>query len=296
LDPDNDGIQNVEEESMEKWLANPYQPEIYIEADYSANAPDERPLGFIPYKIEMVRGKIIPIKRPTIEKVKFTGQKVEFWEESQAMLMELFNKHGITVHVDDGCMGGGGETLDLLSGQVGLRANDWYVPRYYKNNFADERKGIFRYSIFTVSSSGFNYNMNYLGHYDTILVAASDFIYSSSWNGKAKTPRAQRVAQAIAFLHELGHSCGFGYLHCGGVDNISTVAYKEWYDYKSVMNYYWFSCRYFDYSDGSHGPNDVDDWAAIDVGYFQRSPGQYDLEGISFDGTQPPFNREKRGE
>ena len=292
LDPDNDGIQNVEEEYMYKWLANPYQPEMYIEADFSKDAPDQRPLGFIPYTIEMQPGKIIPINRPTITKVKYTGQEVVLFDETKAMLMERFNEHGITVHIDDGCMGEGGDTLDLLAPNIGIKPSDFVISGYYKKNFPDERKGIFRYAVLVVLGGGYNYNMDYSGRYDTVVVSATDIFFDSGQLGHAKTPRAQRVAQACSLLHELGHSCGFGYIHCGGVDN-STVkgAMEHWFDYRSVMNYQWYACRHFDYSDGTHGENDCDDWGKLDVGFFQRAPGAYDLEGIDFAFDEPPINR-----
>lgn len=290
LDPDGDGLQNVKEEYMSKWLANPNYPEIYIEVDYSADAPDETLIG--DYTIERKKGNILPIKRPKIEKALLKGQEFVFWEESQQMLIELFNEHAISVHIDDGCMGEGGEKLDDLIGGPGVSPEDSSISEYYKKDFSDERKGIFRYMIVTLGG-GYIYNMDYGGRYDTIVVQQSDRFYKGV-GGNAVTPRAKRVAQAVSVLHELGHSCGFGYLHSGGVDNMSAEAYREWYDYKSVMSYFWYGCRYFDYSDGTHGPNDMDDWGNIDVGFFQRAPIQYDLEGISFDNTAPPFYRGKR--
>ncbi len=287
IDPDNDGIQNTEEEYMSKWLANPYQPEIYIESDYSDDAPDETLIG--DYKITMKKGKIIPIRRPVIEKALLKGQEYTFWEESQQMLMERFNEHGITLHVDDGCIGEGGEKLDYI-GLDGVAATDYSISEYYKKDFSDERKGIFRYLIIC-HGGGYIYNMDYRGQYDTIVVQQSDQFYKGP-GGNAITPRAQRVAQAVSILHELGHSCGYGYFHCGGVDNLSAEGSAEkWYNYKSVMNYLYYGCRYFDFSDGTHGPNDCNDWAKIDVGFFQRSPEEYDLEGIDLDLTKPPFNR-----
>ncbi len=290
LDPDGDGLQNVEEEYMQKWLANPFYPEIYIEVDYSADAPDETGI-FGSYKIEMEKGKLIPIKRPTITKTILEGQEFVFWEESQQMLMERFNEHGITMHIDDGCMGEGGEKLDFIGGP-GVSPEVVSISEYYNKDFPDERKGIFRYMIICLGG-GYIYNMDYKGIYDTIVVQQSDRFYKGV-GGNAVTPRSKRVAQAVSVLHELGHSCGFGYLHCGGVDNMSEGAYEKWYDYKSCMSYFWYSTRLFDYSDGTNGPNDVDDWGNLDVSFFQKPPEQYDLEGISFDRTAPPFNRGKR--
>jgi hypothetical protein len=37
------------------------------------------------------------------------------------------------------------------------------------------------------------------------------------------------------------------------------------------MNYDYFAERYLDYSDGTNGKNDYDDWGNIDLTFFQRS-------------------------
>lgn len=46
------------------------------------------------------------------------------------------------------------------------------------------------------------------------------------------------------------------------------------------MNYDYFVERLFDYSDGTHGEYDKDDWANLDIGFFQR-PSTY-MEGLGY--------------
>jgi hypothetical protein len=83
-------------------------------------------------------------------------------------------------------------------------------------------------------------------------------------------------------MHELGHSLGMLYAHSPGVDNLSSKHGNPpdypWWDYVSCMNYDYFWYRHFDYSDGTHGENDADDWRAIDLTYFQR-PAE-EMEGL----------------
>jgi hypothetical protein len=288
LDPDHDGLQNIEEYTMAKWLANPYYPDIYIETDYSDQAP------FKPFIIERRPGRILPIQRSQLTKTNLWGQKHEFWEESQQMLMERFNQHGITVHIDDGCMGEGGEILDFLSSSGSDTPTVPHViSQLYNINFPDERKGIFRYLI-VAHTGGWAYNLDYTGRYDTMVVGQTVGFYKRQ-SDNAITPRAQRVAQAVSIMHELGHTCGFGYIHSGGVDNISKAAWIKWYDYKSCMNYLWYRHRFLDYSDGSNGNDDTNDWATIRLDYFQLSADDLELEGIEFDATEPPYNRGDRG-
>ena len=275
LDPDNDGIQNTEEYFMEKWLANPYYRDIYIEADYMERTP------FRPFKIEKAPGRIIKrIERLRLVKTNYDGTKNVFWEESQQMLMEAFSNHGITVHIDDGIMGGGGEYLPFIP--EGAYAQDMgYFAEFYHNNFADERKGIFRYVV-TGHWGGFAHPQDFRHYYDFIS-APSNLLFYKDYLGFALSPRAQRIGRAVQVMHEIGHTCGFSSeLTTLGVDN-SSGKYGHppdypWYDYYSCMNYEYFYERVLDYSDGSHGENDYDDWSNIDLPYFQR-PNEY-MEGL----------------
>jgi len=281
LDPDGDGLQNVEEYYMCKWLANPYYPEIYIEADWSDKAP------FKPFAIEWVEGKILSIKRPKLVKTGLLGNDHVFWEDSQQMLMDRFSQHGITVIIDDGCIDtagkhGGGEILPFLSGEgVNTMAGETgTMSQYYNSNFDDDRKGIFRYLIFA-HGGGYTYNMDIRGCYDTMIIQKTRNFFKGVGGG-AMTPRTQRISQAVAVMHELGHTCGIAYEHCGGVDNFSSDG--TWKNYMSCMYYIKYSQRLFDYSDGSHGENDADDWSSLDLAHFEKP--SFEMEGVSFDPAQ----------
>ncbi|RLF61368.1 MAG: hypothetical protein DRN16_03770 [Thermoplasmata archaeon] len=90
--------------------------------------------------------------------------------------------------------------------------------------------------------------------------------------------------------------------YCGGIDNISMVpgrlpdnmsfiekmkarnhAIEYWANYVSCMNYGnsggplkgilkpSYAWMVLDYSDGTHGEHDYNDWAHIDLTYFQKS-------------------------
>jgi hypothetical protein len=275
LDPDGDGLQNVEEYFMEKWLANPYCPEIYVEVDYMEKAPfrlfDKRLDGWDHF----------------------------FYEESQQMIMERYSEHGITFHVDDGRMGGGGDILPFMKSNYETDGNIYHkgasemvtgiIAGYYNNNFADERKGIFRY-LLILHGGGEAYAMDYGGCYDTMTVPMNRLSYKDNHAILVGTQRMRRIGNAVGVLHELGHTCGFGLLNtCGGCDNLSEGSREEWNDYMSVMNYHKYFVRLFDYSDGTHGINDFDDWGNIDVGFFQRTSDE--LEGIGFTKAVPPYNR-----
>lgn len=254
LDSDNDGLQNTEEYFMRKWLANPFYPEIYIETDGIGKKP------FKPIKITIGRGKILPIPRPKLEKTNDDGWECIFWEESQQMVMDTFSEHGITVHIDDGCMGGGGEILQKREGNY--RQEGGTVAEYYNNNFSDERKGIFRYVV-VASGGGWCHPQDNRHFYDTMCVPTGAKFFKNNL-AYGLTQRARRIGRAVQVIHELGHSCGLRREEWPGVDNVTFI------NYKSSMNYMYFGRRYYGYSDGTNGENDRNDWTAIDLAYFQK--------------------------
>jgi hypothetical protein len=236
---------------------------------------------FKPIQFEIGKGKIIPINRIKFKRpIILDGTPNIFWKESQQMLIERFNEHDITVHIDDGCMGGGGEYLPFLP--PGTYGQDkGYIAQFYKNNFADERKGIFRYLV-TAHGGGWCHPQDYKHYYDCMTVPSTLAFYKD-YLGYGLSPRAQRIGRAVQVIHELGHSCGFmPELTTYGIDNTSSKYGDNpdypWYDYYSVMNYDYFGKRLFDYSDGSHGENDYDDWGNIDLMFFQV-PSQT-IEGL----------------
>jgi hypothetical protein len=74
-------------------------------------------------------------------------------------------------------------------------------------------------------------------------------------------------------MHETGHILGINRENTPGCDNRDTYfpwmkSWWKWRHYHSCMNYA-FCCQMIDYSDGSNGKNDFDDWARIDLTLFQ---------------------------
>ena len=257
LDPDVDGLSNIEEYQLRKWLANPFYKDIYLEVDSMQKGPGLFELDHV------------------------------FWKESQWMLMDIFSPHDITVHIDDGwpsesCIGGG-EKLTFTEGYISPISG--VLSEFYKYHFSDERKGVFRYVVI-VHSGGWNFAQTHMMHPDVLSIPSSRNFYKSVFFPPAITPRLKRLAMAIAVTHELGHSLSLNPSYHPGIDNGSQVgrnnlpyfqklrtkfeARKYWDSYHSCMNYAKFGNYVLDYSDGSHGKRDADDWAQIDLTFFQR--------------------------
>jgi len=250
LDPDRDGIQNVEEYYIAEWLSDPYHQDIYLEVDYM----DQTPKMFL-------------------NRYSYDGWKHVLYEESQQMLIERFNEHNISLHIDDGCMGKGGDIIPFYKQKGVLSQEVGIVAGFYDNNFTDERKGIFRYLV-VASVGGWCHPQDYNHFYDCMCIP-HNFKFFKNQLGFSVTERTERIGLAISVLHELGHSLGMHLDHSGGVDNVSSRNnYPKdypWYDYVSVMNYDYYWLRYFDYSDGSHGKYDTNDWERIDLTAFQKT-------------------------
>jgi hypothetical protein len=282
LDPDIDGIENVEEYQMARWFADPFRPDIYMEIDNMEPSP--------------------------------MGVQHNFWNESQQALIEQFARHGINIYIDngwpDGPTNGGGE---LVTYYKTVSQDSGMMLQYYNNHFDDQRKGIFRY--FVIGHSGAFTHPSKFFRYDTTHVATSlferlvyqhlyyligmpiqqrlDLEHPYYWH--LPTPRTQRITVAGQFMHELGHQLGITPWTIQGCDNYSSLAtgaelqefVDEWGNYYSVMNYYWLyrDKTLLDYSDGTHGENDQNDWQEIYLPNFQ-------MEGapiIEDDAYNPPM-------
>jgi hypothetical protein len=236
LDPDLDGIENIEEYQIEKYFSDPYTQDIYVETDW-------------------------------MEKGGFFDIEHTFYDESIQIIIERFCEHGINVYFDNGWPGGpingGGQVLthyDTISQDSGV------MKQFYDHYFSDDRKGIFRY-IIVGHNAGFCIPSEF-NRYDTIVIDSSP--YKSYLRRSAFTPRTQRIVLAAAAMHELGHSLGIAPWTFEGNDNLTFANgraarqhYDEtWGDYYSIMNYYHIWKKdLVDFSNGNNGPPyDQNDW------------------------------------
>ena len=83
-------------------------------------------------------------------------------------------------------------------------------------------------------------------------------------------------------IHELGHTLGLFVDDHGGNDNMVatkmfTLQWWKYLNYKSCMNY-WYTYKTIEYSDGSHGNGDFDDWANLDFSFFKNTHFEWPKE------------------
>jgi hypothetical protein len=256
LDPDLDGLDNIEEYQTAKWLSDPFIQDIYYEVDH------------------MGRGG--PFDPPHI-----------LFEETKQGLIERFSEHNIKLFIDDGWPNsppnGGGQELPHIAK---ISQDSGMMLQFYNNYFPDERKGIFRYLV--IGHGGGFQHPSKNNIYDTtqLYYTSARFApFKNAWNfflgGAVPTARGKRVQLGSLILHEMAHSCSVDADNChfAGIDNISMGTYlfpnknyvQTWGQYHSVLNYlYTNGPKTFDLSHGENGPPyDQDDWGYMFTGYFQ---------------------------
>ena len=254
LDPDNDGLTNWEEYKTSQWGSDPFRRDIFVEIDQMEKGPDGQ-------------GSVAPVG-------------------AYDLIRDSFAKYNILWHVDDGRLGGG-EFIPFkeIPGQNDLQ--QWYWDYFMHRDSNNWRRGVFHWGIIGYSSSwatGFTFASR-IGN-----SVAVDCFYLSSQYLETLPKRIPLIDSLIretfdreeqralvyagVIMHELGHSLD---IRAPGVDVQDgkwpwQINYWRYGPYISVMNYRYVYNGLVDYSDGSRGKMDYDDWANIDLTYFNPRP------------------------
>ena len=241
LDPDHDGLSNYEEYETSQWYSDPFAKDVFVEVDF-------------------MKAKHIWEKDYTFPK------------ESQWMVENAFAKHNITLHIDDGWNGGG----DYVPYQDSLTGNELMHIRwkYFMNEDAHNwKRGVFHYALIC---SSIYWSTRPAGgrmfYVDSITVGAE---YVRKWTWALMLQGSDYyTAMASGFMHELGHNLGIFHSNSPGCDDDNSrfpwqSDYWKYGNYKSCMNYR-YVYKLVDYSDGSHGENDRDDWDNLDLTFMDR--------------------------
>ena len=234
LDPDNDGLNNVEEYLTSQWGSDPFRKDIFVELDQMQAGPNGEQASLLP-------------------------------EMSKELLRDAFDKQNIFFHLDDGCMGGG-EMIPFIKETPRDTLVDLYQEYFLHGDTNNWRKGVFHYGlvVYDATYAGYVFNTGdgYWGAYQISSKRVNTHKYVT---GKA-------VAYASVYMHELGHTLDIRIP--GGHDRGSyypwQIGWWKWRPYKSCMNY-GYTYVLVDYSDGSRGRNDHDDWSTLDLPAFQRN-------------------------
>lgn len=238
MDDDMDGLNNIEEYRTSQWGSDPFRKDLFVELDQMEAGPNGEQACILP-------------------------------EGSKELIRDAFDRQNVLFHLDDGTWDGesGSELIPFDEYSTGSEINRFYTDYFLHNNENNWRKGVFHHGLVIYEAEG-----------------AAGFLYRSDayqisvvgMEKKVRSPicGSRDVVYASAYMHELGHSLGLMFL--GGH---SRDAYYPWQPlwwkfrpYKSIMNYgymYGFLHDLVDYSDGSRGKNDFDDWSNLDLLYFE---------------------------
>jgi hypothetical protein len=171
-------------------------------------------------------------------------------------------------------MGGGEKTIpfDIVTSQDEILQIYWEYFLHKDPNYW--RRGIFHYAIITyngpISAYAFSTRINDKVFIDSFQISTDIMelypiykwpIYHIIRRKTLNLEMNRAIGYAGTLMHELGHTLGIS-----GPGHGSGNHYK-YRNYKSCMNYrYVYSI--LDYSDGSHGLFDYDDWSNLDFFIF----------------------------
>lgn len=240
LDTDNDGLSNYEEYLTGQWGSDPFRKDLFVELDQMEAGPNGEDASVLP-------------------------------ERSKELLRTAYNRYNIVYHLDDGCWENSGsdmipfdEETTMSWGGMNNELIEIYNDYFLHGDEDNWRGGVFHYGVMVYQCTAANGN------------AFGGNRYQISYKGLSEKARNnplldKDIVFASAYMHECGHTLDI--INPGVDDQYSKYPWQlnwwKWRPYKSVMNYGYMFLM-VDYSDGSRGKYDFDDWNNLDLTAFQR--------------------------
>ncbi|MBN1280323.1 MAG: right-handed parallel beta-helix repeat-containing protein [Candidatus Thermoplasmatota archaeon] len=239
LDPDNDALTNIEECYMDSSGASPFHRDIFLEFDWTKSMDPNA------------------TNKPQASDI--------------TQMIDAFVAHNITLHVDTGSLGGG-EELPTAPFITYAQIIDYYWDYFLHNDLNTPRHRIFHYGLLCDYSEGRGFAVVPWDNLNAFIISAYNLettypSYTRSW------------LTVAASMHELGHTLGLLATTFKGIDNSNSMKpiYKEFWlhlNYRSILNYL-YTWMFMDFSDGTHGLGDYDDWGNLDFSYFKNTDFSY---------------------
>ena len=247
LDPDKDSLNNTEEYLTCEFGSDPFRKDIFLEMDFMENGSG--------------------------------GEQIKVPDETFELLKNPYNRRNIVFHTDVGEVEGG-ELIPFDENTDQKELLEIHKNFFLHNDSGNWRRGVFHYGIvvyYRKPSMAFSGDVSpYYGYFpgtnSFVISKTGPEFYYDSFEGKI----SMSYLYAANFMHEMGHNFGIRFGKPFGCDNFLGTklwqpAYWRFGRYKSIMNYrYVFTI--LDYSDGTHGIADYDDWKNIDLNYFEKNP------------------------
>ena len=242
LDPDHDGLQNNEEYETNEWLSHPFVQDIFIEVDF-------------------MEGKY------------FWSKPYTFTEGSAYLLTNAFAKKGISMHVDLGIYGGGGDYAPYQERTVGMELQAARLKYFLQGTPDHWRRGIFHWAFICSRIEYFDREVGGRMFYVDSFVLARQTIIDNTFTYIYLKFSNPTIGMASVFMHELGHTLGL--MDFSGIDNTDTtkpwkLGFWQYRAYESCMNYH-YTYKLIDYSNGDDDSEfDQDDWGTLDLTRFEQ--------------------------
>ena len=186
-------------------------------------------------------------------------------------MIDAFAEHNITLHVDTGNLSGGEEIPSrLFVSYADLISLYW--DYFLHNDLNNPRQRIFHYGLICDYTEGAGFAVVGWDSLNSFVIGAQLLA--------EKHPQYRREQLAMtSAMHEVGHTFGLIVTKYNGIDNHMTMKpiYKEFWiysKYKSLMNYV-YTYAMMDFSDGSHGRGDFNDWGNLNFSFFKNTNFSY---------------------
>ncbi|MFA5102276.1 MAG: right-handed parallel beta-helix repeat-containing protein [Candidatus Thermoplasmatota archaeon] len=235
LDPDNDSLSNIEECYMDAYGSDPFYRDAFLEFDWTQSLQEGA------------------TNKPDIEDI--------------SQMIDAFARQDITLHIDTGELGGG-EELPAQSFVSYAEIINLYWEYFLHNDLNNPRQQIFHYGIICDYSPSAGFAIMGWNHLNAFIIGAQIL--------EENHPSSTRSWLAIAAsMHEMGHTFGLIVAKYNGIDNHNTLKpyYKEFWmflSYRSILNYM-YTYSFMNFSDGSHGRGDFNDWRNLDFSFFKNT-------------------------
>ncbi len=243
IDPDLDSLNSIEEFLTYDFGSDPYRKDIFLEIDYMQEADGE---------------------------VKYVS------DAALELAKNPYHRRNIVFHVDTGQLDGG-DIVPYDPESEFEEVREIWNTYFLHNNSYDWRRGVFHYLIFVHDQTpkGFAFSGDVSPYWGYNPGTNAIVLANTLVEKKSKLPlKTTDLIVACLIVHEMGHNFGIRFGEPFGCDNRLTmypwkIGWYIWRNYRSIMNYR-YTYSIIDYSDGSHGKRDYDDWGNIDLTYFEK--------------------------
>jgi len=255
LDPDHDGLTNLQEFRAATFGSNPFRKDIFLEIEQMELGPQGQ-------------GVIVP-------------------ELARDLMVDAFARHDIRLDVENGT-----QRIPFKTNVTDYDLQNYYLTYFLQKDPGNWKRGVFHCGFITYHCNvyqGFTFESklkNRPTYVDCFQIATRELSVNGNkypilriiCRGRINKTWNQAIVFGSAMMHETGHVLGIDHGNTPGCDNQSDAFPWEdgwwvWRHYRSVMNYGWMF-TFVDYSDGHRDKNDFDDWSRIDLSYF-NTPRDY---------------------